>query len=243
MNDDTNTKQRPIGEAFFHGMPRAPYAVDETDTQTRFFPKMVKLTLPDHTQRIFQIGIQEVPSALADHPWLVANGMKEISALRPLPPLMRTAPVGSQGYGTAIMQSGVYDATLIPNARVTDEVLKNAHEFATMAQKGVQVAQDNLEHAVDVMKAAQANLEEAVARRQERDRVDPVSDDDEHDTMTAAQRQSLAKSRVENESKLGLDLLSDEDRAKFDSLNGRDKAKYLGLPPDERAVMLAGAGK
>lgn len=237
---DQDTAQKPIGEGLFHGSPRQPYFIDETDTVNRFFPRPVNLTLPDHTQRRFPAGNQAIPRQLADDPWLTKNGVVDYEA-RPdkLPPMMRTAPVGSMGHAQAIMQGGVYDATLVPDARVSDDQIKFAEDMARAAIANVDVAQSNLERAVEVAKDAMARLEDAKGRRLARDRVDPQDGEDENDRLTPAQRKALAKDRAQNEARLGLDQLSEEDRAKFEALSNKDKAKYLGASAEDRAAMLA----
>lgn len=235
--DDT---QKPIGDQRFHGSPVQPFFIDELNTVTRFFPKPVTLTLPDHTQRKFPAGIQEIPAQLADNDWLLKNGMKEFNRGQPLAAMVQQAPPGSHAHGlTAIMSGGVYDATMVPDARVTDAVLENALQFAKMTQENVKVAQDNLERAVEVYNAAKANYDEALARRGARDRLDPENLEDPSDRLTPSQRKAITKDKIQNESKLGLDKLSDEDRAKFDAMPPREKAKFLAASPEDRVVILA----
>lgn len=232
--------QKPIGDQRFHGSPVQPFFIDELNTVTRFFPKPVTLTLPDHTQRKFPAGLQEIPAQFQDEAWLLKNGMKEYDRGQPLASMVQQAPPGSHAHGlTAIMSGGVYDATLVPDARVTDAVLANALQFAKMTQENVKVAQDNLERAVEVFNAAKANYDEAIARRGERDRLDPENPDDPSDKLTASQRKSITKDKIQNESRLGLNRLSEEDRAKFDALSTKDKAEYISASPEDRASILA----
>lgn len=236
-----NDTQRPIGDQRFHGSPVQPYFIDEMNTVTRFFPKQVNLTLPDHTQRKFPAGIQEVPAQLANDDWLLANGMIEYDRGQPLAAMLKQAGPGSQAHGRAIMDGGVYDATLVPDVRMTDAVIANALDFAKLAQAAVKVAQDNLDNTVAMYNTAKANYEDALARRDARNRLDPADvANDPSDKLTAAQRKSLLKEKAQNEAKLGLDKLSDEDRAKFEVLSPADKAQYIISSPEDRAKMLEG---
>jgi hypothetical protein len=236
-----------------------PLVIDESQTETRFLPRSVQLVLPGHVVRKMPAGLQEVPVALLDHPWLQANGMVEYKATQGMPPPTQPmAPVGSHAYATAYAASGTYDATLIPDPYVTDEVLAGADANARAAADNVRFAQENLDNAVRIHQGAVAALEGARAAREKNDAEGrDISDADNRMTggssqVTPAQRRALAKlredapldkDRAANESRIGLDKLDKKDRATFDAMSPADQAKFIPAGSEERAVMLAASRK
>ena len=226
MRDAQDTKGSAVGgPAMFHGAPREAYKIDENDTVTRFVPKMVKLTLPDHTQRVFRPGLQQIPRELADHQWLIDNGVIEYGASDKLPPMMQPALPGTQAYAASVGQSGVYDATMIPNYAVTDQQVKAADAVAKMAADHAASLREQLAEAERVAaQAAQAAYDArqsaATSRTGEKADADTshvnTNGDDSADEVRAARADKLtAKMREE------YDLLdTDEERdAYLDSKN------------------------
>jgi hypothetical protein len=232
-----------------------PLVIDETKTETRYLPRSLQLVLPGHVVRRFPAGLQEIPVALLDHPWLKANGMVEYKATQGMPPPAQPmAPVGSHAYATAYAASGTYDATLIPDPYVTDDVLAGADANARAAADNVRLAQENLDNAVRIHQGAVAALEGARVAREKND-ADGREEIEVDNSLTGgssqvtpAQRKALQKlrkdspldkDRAENERGLRIDKLSPEDRATFDAMSPSDKAKFLPATDEERAVMLA----
>jgi len=236
-----------------------PLVIDESQTETRFLPRSLQLVLPGHVVRKFPAGLQEIPVALLDHPWLKANGMVEYKAVQGMPPPTQPmAPVGSHAYATAYAASGTYDATLIPDPYVTDAVLEGAQANALAAAENVRLAQETLDNAVRIHQGALAALDGAQKDRAKADEQGR-SEMDADNTLTGgssqvtpAQRAALAKLRAdkpldkdreENEKDLRLDKLSDKDRATFDAMSPADKAKFLPANDKDRAAMIAAARK
>jgi hypothetical protein len=237
--------------------------IDESKTETRFLPRSVQLTLPGHVTRKFPAGLQEIPVALLDDPWLKANGMVEYRATQGvLPPQQPMAPLGSHAYATAYAASGTYDATMIPDPYVTDEILKSADANARAAADNVRFAQENLDNAVRIHQGAVAALNDARAARERADEQGrQVTDENTALTggssqVTPSQRKALDKIREDggkdaelendrkaNEARIGIDKLDKKDRAAFDAMSPVDKAKYIKSSEEERAVMLAAARK
>jgi len=239
--------------------------IDETRTETRFLPRSVQLTLPGHVVRKFPAGLQEIPVALLDDPWLKANGMVEYQAVQGMPPPTQPmAPVGSHAYATAYAASGTYDATLIPDPYVTDEVLRGADATARAAADNVRLAQENLDNAVRIHQGAVEALNNARAAREKADEQgremmrENTSLTGGSSQITPSQRQALDKlgksevdeggrsaefenERKANEERLRLSNMETSDRAMFDAMSAGDKAKFLAATDEERAVMLASA--
>jgi hypothetical protein len=230
-----------------------PLVIDESNTETRFLPRSVQLVLPGHVVRKFPAGLQEVPVALLDHPWLKANGMVEYKSVQGVPPPRQpTAPLGSHAYAMAYAASGTYDATLIPDPYVTDEVLAGADANARAAADMVRAAQETLDNAIRIHQGAVAALEAARAAREKND-ADARSETDADTTLTGgssqvtpSQRKALQKLRADapldpksGEASIGIDKLEKKDRAVFDAMSVSDKAKFIQASDEERAVMLA----
>lgn len=177
MRDAASTNNQSVGgTAMFHGEPRPAFAVDETDIVHRFFPKEVRLTLPDHTQRRWPPGLQRVPRQLADHQWLKDNGVVELDNTAPLPPMMLSAPPGTQAHAATIMQSGMYDVSLIRDPAITDAHVQATETMARMAGENLRVARENLENAERVALAANSALADARARLSNQNSDDEVDD-------------------------------------------------------------------
>lgn len=225
MKDAQDTSAATIGSPLFHGTQREPYKINEEDTVTRFVPKMVKLTLPDHTQRVFRPGLQQIPRELADHQWLIDNGVIEYGAGEKLQPMMQPALPGTQAYAASIGQSGTYDASAIPNYAVTDAQVAAADAVAKMAAEHAARLRDDLKEAERVATQAAVAAADARARAAaNRSGKEPEADtshvnttgDDSADEVRAARADKLtAKMREE------YDLLeTDEERdAYLDSKN------------------------
>jgi hypothetical protein len=172
MRDAQDTNRQTVGgtAAMFGGNePRPAFAVDERNTVQRFFPGPVRLTLPDHTQRQWNAGLQDVPAELADHPWLKSNGVVEPAKGQVAPQMMLMAHPNSQAAATAIAQSGVYDATLVPTHETTDEDVQAADQMAGLAAENLRAAEDNLEKArqtyASAVQAVETSRERALRRR------------------------------------------------------------------------------
>lgn len=205
--------------------PAEPFVLDESKTETRYLPRSVKLTLPGHITRQFPAGIQEIPVQLLDDPWLVANGMTQYNAREPLP-IQPKAPIGSHAYATDYAASGTYDATLIPNATFTDEVISAADANARAAGENVRIAQENLEQAVRVHQGAIKHLQDAQANR--------AADVEEAGGTTRQQPQPSNKkenatqrrAREKREEEF-YDTLSDEDKAKWDDATQLERDEWI----------------
>lgn len=228
MKDASDIKTSTVGgPAMFHGEPRTAYVIDETDTVDRFFPRMVKLTLPDHTQRIFQPGLQSVPKELADHPWLVDNGVIELKSKSPLPPMVQPAVPGTQAYAASIGNSGVYDATLVPNARVSSHELRAIEAVAVAAAENARQARENLENAERVSQNANAAVADVRARLQSQRSgpEDEVVDHQDVETNAGDDADEARAARVANltaKMREDYDLLTtDEERDAFLTAKGR----------------------
>ena len=248
------TSDSPLFQRGEKVAPVEELRIDENDTETRFLPRSVQLVLPGHVVRKLPAGLQEVPRALLDHPWLLANGMVDYRATQGVPPPAQPmAPVGSHAYATAFMASGTYDATQIPDPYVTDEVLSGATANVQASLQNVRAAQEQLDEALRVHNAAVAALSDAqVTRARADDEGRAASDADTRLTggssqPTRAQRRAIAKQnrgvpdedRAANEARLGLDKLSASDRALFDAMQPGDKSKFIQSSEEDRENMLA----
>lgn len=176
MRDAASTNNQSVGgTAMFHGEPNRPaFQVDENNTVYRFFPKEVRLTLPDHTQRRWPPGLQRVPRELADHQWLKDNGVVELNTDAPLPPMMLSAPPGTQAHAATIMQSGVYDVSLIRDPATTDAHVRAMETMARMAAENLRSARENLENAERVSVStneALASARDKMSRQSDEPRI------------------------------------------------------------------------
>lgn len=200
-----------------------PYKVDETSTQTRFFPKPVNLTLPGHTVRKFPAGMQQVPVQFLNDQWLIDNGMQEIPEGQPLR-LQPQAPLGSQGYATAFGQSGVYDATMILSAVLSDEAIASADANARLAAENVKTAQENLDNALRIHANATAALIDAQTSRAASDAAD--REDRLQGGAGRKPKKETAKQKQTRELKF-YEGLSDEDKAKWDGSTQEERDVWM----------------
>lgn len=200
---------------------RPKTVIDETNTVTKFFPREVKLTLPDYSTRFFNAGVQLVPAELSEHPWLKDNGMVDVPQGSPLPPAMLSAPPGS----AAFAKSGVYDATRIPDPRVTDAGLQAARVVADMAAQNVRVAEDVLAQAQAVSVGAAQAVADITARLQTQSNDAPRGE-----SMASAAGVGgnvLSPPSSEDEDKKIVASLSNKEKADFNKLSDEDKELFL----------------
>lgn len=205
-----------------------PIQLDENDTLDRFFPRPVRLTMPGHVVRHFPMGFQKVPRALADDSWLRMNGMIDPNTGSDPLPLQPQAPLGSQGYAASVMQSGVYDATMIPAAYQTDEGLRSADANARLASENVRTAQENLDNALRVHAAATEALRRGTAEREQNDR----------DKVDRRENGGAGGSTRKNDKEVI--KLRKEDQAKYDKLSAQDKRAFDESSHEEQVIILAG---
>lgn len=210
MRDAQDTRNQSVGgTAMFGGSePNPAFAVDESNKVDRFFPKPVTLTLPDHTQRKWPAGLHKVPVQLADHPWLKANGVIEPQSGQVAPQMMLQAPPGSQAHAAAVMQSGVYDATLVPRHDLSDADVQSADTMASLASENLKIAQEAVEKAQQTCAHATQAAADARARLEKQS---PAQDDRSPDEVRAARADKLtARMREDYDA-----LETDEERDAF----------------------------
>lgn len=210
------------GEEPGRPLDRPVRTIDDSKTVRRFLPRPVKMTLPGHQTRQFQAGLQDIPEELADHPWLRDNGMLDEPARGEPLPLQPQAPVGTHGYATAFAQSGIYDATQIPDYRFTDRDIENADAQTRLAAENVRVAQENLDNALRIHQSAAAALNDARARRERQ--------------VAAMGEPEVVNGKPEVDPTI--ERLSKRDRARFDSLSEQEKVNYLRANEEDRARIL-----
>lgn len=226
MRDAQDTKGSAVGgPAMFHGAPREAYKIDENDTVTRFVPKMIKLTLPDHTQRVFRPGLQQIPRELADHQWLIDNGVIEYGASDKLPPMMQPALPGTQAYAASVGQSGVYDATMIPNYAVSDAQVSAADAVAKMAADHAARLRVDLEEAERV--ATQAAVAAADARTRAAATRSPEEGSRGQDDIVTS-KSDTSKTNTD-----GDDAADEVRAARYEKLTDKMKEDYDELETDE----------
>lgn len=227
---DTAQQNTIGGTTMFHGMPREPFVIDDTKTETRFLPKPVTLTLPDHTQRKFGAGLQEIPVQLLEDPWLKKNGMIEYRGRDPLPPMMMTAMPGTQAHNASIMSSGTYDATLIRDPRITDEHVKATEAVAGMAAENVRVAQENLARAIEILTNAQRSHADALTRYAARDEIaGPDGEGDDTVVGDEAGKPETRKQRTAREKREAdfYKALSPDDQKKWDGSTQEERDTWI----------------
>lgn len=270
MKDAQDTKNQSVGgTTMFHGEPgRSVTRIDESDTVTRYVPRVVRLTLPDHTQRVFQPGLQEIPRELAYHQWMRDNGVVEYEGRGPLPPPMLRALPGTQAHAASIMQSGVYDVSLIRDPVVTDAHVRATETMARQAAENLRVARENVENAERISVAANTALADA---RQRLANQPPIVGGSANDNLESVQSDKLRDDgpTVQDFVKAGYsarnyppkgfaskssadeinvlvaaeDLTVKDRTARADKLKKKDRADYDNLTTDnDRDAFLDGAG-
>ncbi len=154
---------------------------------------------------------------------------------------MLSAAPGSTAFNRAVQNAGVYDATQVPDYRVSDGSLDTARSVAEMAAENVRVAEENLRQAQEVAAGANQNVHEITTRLQAQANGDKAGE-----TMASANGITGKNAETEADRKKREQAEASSEKAKkaadakiIDGLSAKEKADFDKLSDEDKELFLA----